>query len=90
MPPKDLDTQKVCRRWSLFSLHTSLSSRWQWEVHPLGAGHSIRNLKYGKYLSVKSISKEALVVPSDFPVAWHVQEVRVPEENAAFYESVAR
>ena len=39
---------------------------------------------------MKSISKEALVVPSDFPVAWHVQEVRVPEENAAFYESVAR
>ncbi|KAH0835773.1 hypothetical protein J3R83DRAFT_9616 [Lanmaoa asiatica] len=58
----------------------------KWEVHPLGAGHSIRNLKYGKYLSVKSIAKEALVVPSDFPVAWEVKEVHVPEENAAFHE----
>jgi hypothetical protein len=58
----------------------------KWEVHPLGAGHSIRNLKYGKYLTVRSIAKEALVVPSDFPVAWHVKEVHIPEENAAFYE----
>ncbi|KAF8129011.1 hypothetical protein EV363DRAFT_1339424 [Boletus edulis] len=58
----------------------------KWEVHPLGAGHSIRNLKNGKYLSVKSIAKEALVVASDFPVAWHVKEVHVPEENTAFYE----
>ncbi|KAF9234384.1 hypothetical protein BU15DRAFT_79067 [Melanogaster broomeanus] len=58
----------------------------KWEVTPLGAGHSIRNVKYGKYLSVKSISKEALVVASDFPAAWDVKEVRVAEESAAFYE----
>ncbi|KAG8215904.1 hypothetical protein J3R82DRAFT_7875 [Butyriboletus roseoflavus] len=58
----------------------------KWEVHPLGAGHSIRNLKYGKYLSVKSIAKEALVVPSDFPVAWQVKEVHISEENAVFHE----
>ncbi|KAI9567135.1 hypothetical protein HD554DRAFT_2110876 [Boletus coccyginus] len=58
----------------------------KWEVLPLGAGHLIRNLKYGKYLTVKSIAKEAFVVASDFPVAWHVKEVHVPEENAAFYE----
>ncbi|KAF9220696.1 hypothetical protein BS17DRAFT_786994 [Gyrodon lividus] len=58
----------------------------KWEIHPLGAGHSIRNVKYGKYLSIKSISKEALVVASDFPVSWHVKEIRVAEESAAFYE----
>jgi len=58
----------------------------RWEVHPLGAGHSIRNVKYGKYLSIKAISKESPVVASDFPVAWHVKEIRVAEENAAFYE----
>lgn len=85
MPPKELDAQKVCSTGP-FLAFVSLSSQWQWEVHPLGAGHSIRNLKYGKYLSVKSIAKEALVVSSDFPVAWHVKEVHVPEENTAFYE----
>ncbi|KAG9312735.1 hypothetical protein JVU11DRAFT_7165 [Chiua virens] len=58
----------------------------KWEVHPLGAGHSIRNLKYGKYLSVKTIAKDALVISSDFPVAWEIKEVRVAEENAAFHE----
>ncbi|KIK78483.1 carbohydrate-binding module family 13 protein [Paxillus rubicundulus Ve08.2h10] len=58
----------------------------RWEVHPLGAGHSIRNVKYGKYLSLKSVAKESPVVASDFPVAWDVKEIRVAEENAAFYE----
>ncbi|KAH7885641.1 hypothetical protein F5I97DRAFT_1421751 [Phlebopus sp. FC_14] len=58
----------------------------KWEINPLGAGHSIRNVKTGKYLSVKSISKEALIVASDFPVAWHIKEIHVTEENAAFYE----
>ncbi|KIJ67439.1 carbohydrate-binding module family 13 protein [Hydnomerulius pinastri MD-312] len=58
----------------------------KWELHPLGAGHSIRNVKTGKYLSLKSISKEAPIVASDFPAAWSVKEVRVVEESAAFYE----
>jgi len=52
----------------------------------LGAGHSIKNLKTGKYLSVKSLSKEAYVVASDYPAAWFIREVRVPEENTTFCE----
>ncbi|KAL4062653.1 hypothetical protein J3A83DRAFT_4194383 [Scleroderma citrinum] len=58
----------------------------KWEISPLGAGHSIRNLKTGKYLSVKSLSKEAHVVASDYPAAWFIREVRVQEENATFCE----
>ncbi|KIJ65357.1 carbohydrate-binding module family 13 protein [Hydnomerulius pinastri MD-312] len=58
----------------------------KWEISPLGAGHSIRNVKTGKYLSVKSISREALIVASDFPASWHIKEVHVTEESAAFYE----
>ena len=35
---------------------------------------------------MKSLSKEAHVVASDYPVAWFIREVRVPEENAMFCE----
>jgi len=58
----------------------------KWEVSPLGAGHSIRNLKTGKYLSVKTLTKDAHIVASDYPVAWYIREVRVNEENATFCE----
>lgn len=58
----------------------------KWEINPLGAGHSIRNFKTGKYLSVKTLSKDTLVVASDYPVAWFIREVRINEENAMFYE----
>lgn len=58
----------------------------KWDISPLGAGHSIKNLKTGKYLSVKSLSKEAHVVASDYPVAWFIREVRVAEENTTFCE----
>ncbi|KAI5998524.1 hypothetical protein F5J12DRAFT_318630 [Pisolithus orientalis] len=71
---------------SLIGMPPKENETQKWEISPLGAGHSIRNLKSGKYLSVKSLSKDAPVVASDYPVAWFIREVRVNEENAAFYE----
>lgn len=71
---------------SLIGMPPKENEMQKWEVSPLGAGHSIRNLKNGKYLSVKSLSKDAPIVASDYPVAWFIREVRVNEENAAFYE----
>ncbi|KIK18925.1 hypothetical protein PISMIDRAFT_174835 [Pisolithus microcarpus 441] len=71
---------------SLIGMPPKENEMQKWEISPLGAGHSIRNLKSGKYLSVKSLSKDAPIVASDYPAAWFIREVRVNEENAAFYE----
>ncbi|KAI6040164.1 hypothetical protein EDC04DRAFT_1551141 [Pisolithus marmoratus] len=71
---------------SLMGMPPKENETQKWDISPLGAGHSIRNQKSGKYLSVKSLLKDAPIVASDYPVAWFIREVRVHEENAAFYE----
>lgn len=58
----------------------------KWEVAPLGAGHTIRNVKTGKYLAILHATKEEPIVATNFPVAWHMKKIFVIEENTAFFE----
>ncbi|KAL4066310.1 carbohydrate-binding module family 13 protein [Scleroderma yunnanense] len=58
----------------------------KWEVAPLGAGHTIRNVKTGKYLSVLHATRKEPIITTNFPVAWYMKKIYVVEENAAFFE----
>ncbi|KAG1725732.1 hypothetical protein EDB19DRAFT_1946677 [Suillus lakei] len=57
-----------------------------WEIAPLGAGHTIRNMQTGTYLSVKELQVGAAVFVGHFPSAWQFITVKVHDENAEMVE----
>ncbi|KAG1881095.1 hypothetical protein F4604DRAFT_462467 [Suillus subluteus] len=58
----------------------------KWEIAPLGAGHSIRNMQTGTYISVQGVQGGAAVLAGHFPVAWQLITVKVDDENAEMIE----
>ncbi|KAG1815134.1 uncharacterized protein BJ212DRAFT_1359717 [Suillus subaureus] len=58
----------------------------KWEIAPLGAGHTIRNMRTGAHLSVKGLHRNAAIFAGSFPVAWELRTVKVDHENAEMIE----
>jgi hypothetical protein len=58
----------------------------KWEIAPLGAGHTIRNLQTGAYLSMKGLHDKAAIFAGHFPVAWQLITVKIDDENAEMIE----
>lgn len=58
----------------------------KWEIAPLGAGHTIRNLQTGAYLSVKGLDDGVAVFAGHFPAAWQLITVKVDDESAEMIE----
>lgn len=58
----------------------------KWEIAPLGAGHTIRNMQTGAYISVKGLHGGAAVFAGHFPAAWQLITVKVADENAEMIE----
>jgi hypothetical protein len=58
----------------------------KWEIAPLGAGHSIRNMQTGTYISVRGIHGGVPVLAGPFPAAWQFITVKVVDENAEMIE----
>ncbi|KAG0694668.1 hypothetical protein DFH29DRAFT_309998 [Suillus ampliporus] len=54
----------------------------KWEIAPLGAGFTIRNMKTGTYLSVNQLQGRTPVFAGHFPTAWQFVTARVSNENA--------
>ncbi|KIJ61298.1 carbohydrate-binding module family 13 protein [Hydnomerulius pinastri MD-312] len=70
----------------LVAMSPSDSDSQKWEIAPLGDGHSIRNMKTKKYLSLVSIAREAPIVACNFPAAWYMRKIYVVEEDATYFE----
>ncbi|KAG1812971.1 uncharacterized protein BJ212DRAFT_1301417 [Suillus subaureus] len=59
----------------------------KWEVAPLGAGYTIRNIQTGTYISVRGgVHGGAAVSAGLFPTAWQLNTVKVDDENAKMIE----
>lgn len=58
----------------------------QWEIAPLGAGYTIRNMQTSTYISVKGIVDNVAVFAGHFPAAWQFTTVKVDDENAEMIE----
>ncbi|KAG1860675.1 hypothetical protein DFJ58DRAFT_270107 [Suillus subalutaceus] len=57
-----------------------------WEIARLGAGHSIRNMQTGTYMSAQGIQGGATILAGHFPVAWQLITMKVDDENAEMIE----
>ncbi|KAG2051018.1 hypothetical protein BDR06DRAFT_1010767 [Suillus hirtellus] len=58
----------------------------KWEIAPLGAGYTIRNMQTGTHLSVKELCRGATIFAGHFPTAWQFITVKVDDENAEMIE----
>ncbi|KAG0693878.1 hypothetical protein DFH29DRAFT_881130 [Suillus ampliporus] len=56
--------------------YTSVAVGNQWEIAPLGAGFTIRNMKTGTYLSVNQLQGRTPVFAGHFPTAWQFVTAR--------------
>ncbi|KAG1750369.1 uncharacterized protein EDB91DRAFT_1106916 [Suillus paluster] len=58
----------------------------KWEIAPLGAGYTIRNMHTDTYLSAKGLDGGGPVFAGHFPAAWQVVTVKVNDENSEMIE----
>ncbi|KAG1750367.1 uncharacterized protein EDB91DRAFT_1106906 [Suillus paluster] len=58
----------------------------KWEIAPLGAGYTIRNMHTGTYFSMKELRCGAPVFVGHFPTAWQLVTVKVSDENTEMIE----
>jgi len=66
---------------TIIACDTHQGDNQKWEFSPFGAGHSIKSVRSGTYLTCGTVQMNAEVIATPYPVSWSVEKVQRDKEE---------